>query len=247
MFLNELHERPLARLRKINRVLKEVYNYNIDYNNMTAVKAHRMINKINERNISDKEEMKYKLIVECLHLWTESKFQSELTSYKSDNENSLLTEGLDEESVDSAKVIIAAQEISDNIQKMIENVAKMQVQDLLPIVDAMKDEIGEDESRSFSDEADKILGNLLNGLKETRQSFDTALSSAQGNSADDMGIGGDEFGMPGEDDISSEDDMSGDDDIAGLEGLDGMDDDFGGDDGSIADEEPSGRELKDDL
>ena len=216
----------LNKLKKVNGILKEIYGYNIDYKSLTNEKAVRMVLKINEKidNLNENDAQRYRLIKDCLTYWMEANTER-------------LMESLDDETVDSAKVVIAAQEISDALQKMIENVAKMQVQDLLPIVDAMKDELGPGESRQFSDTATQILGDLVNSLKSTRESFDDALRAAQGNPADDMAMGIGDEGLGGDmiDDIEGDGVLKADADYMKT-------DEFGGEDSAIGAD--TGRELK---
>lgn len=217
-------------LRKLTKTLAENYDYNINFDKMTVTRAEKLTQKAEERiseSTSLHDRIKYKMIAESMELWTKTQVQTELT------------EGLDDESVDEAKVILAAQEISDKIQGMIEDAAKMQVQDLIPIVDAMKSDIGTEEAASFSDAADEALGNLTSSLKAAKDEYDNAVAIAQGTTpAVDMDSYGDDEADLDIDDV----DMSAMDD----EELD-LDDEFGGDDANVGDEEPSGRELKDEL
>jgi len=237
MFLKEFTTHNGTRFAKLNRALSENYDYAVNFRKMTTTKAKKMIaiaeQKITESNDTN-QRVKLKLIAESLTLWHQAAVQSELTA--------MVAEGFDDAEMEGAKVILAAKELSDKIQSMIEDGAKMQVQDLLPIVDAMKSEVGPEEAAAFSATADAALGGLVEALKGTKEEYDNAISAAQGQQVDtDMdGFGGDELGG---------DDMSGDMDIdmsamGDDEGLGDIDDEFGGDDGDMGGTEPSGREMK---
>lgn len=227
MILKEFTTHEASQLAKLTRALNENYDYDIDFVNMTTDRAARMMANA-KKKIAESGDLNHRvklsLIVESLSLWTVAKQQSELT----------IVEGLDDESMEEAKVILAAKELSDKIQGMIEDAAKMQVQDLLPIVDAMKSEIGTAEADAFSSAADGALGGLVESLKATKSEYDNAIAAAQGEAVDtDM----DDFDMDG--DLDGMDvDMSamGDDDLEG--------DEFGGDETNIAADEPTGREMK---
>jgi hypothetical protein len=234
MILKEFTSHGATQLTKITRALAENYDYNINLREMTkgraktmALKARRRVSESSDLN----KRIKFSLIAESLELWLQANVQTELTAFN-------LAEGLDDDSMEEAKVILAAKELSDKIQGMIEDSAKMQVQDLLPIVDAMRSEIGQAEADGFAMSADAALAGLVEALKGAKTEYDSAISAAQGLApASDMdGFDGDD--MDAEGGIDGMDvDMSAMDD-------DGMDDEFGGDSAVVGDDEPTGRELK---
>lgn len=240
MILKEFTTDNGSRLNKITRALSENYDYELDFDSMTEVRAKNMMERAKAaitKSSNTNQRVKLGLITESLDLWMQANVQTELTD--------MVAEGLDDDSVEGAKVVIAAQELTDSIQGMIEDAAKMQVQDLLPIVDAMKTEIGAAEAEAFSSAADSALGGLVDSLKSAKESMEQAIAAAQGQEpASDMDNfdidGGDELGGDMEVDM----DAMGDDDLSGGDDLE-IDDEFGGDGGEIAGEEPSGRELKD--
>ena len=263
LFHNELTDTHVRQLKRLSRALRESYGYQINFKTLSGPKASRMVHAINDRLplIEDtSKKIKYNMIKECLHLWTKAKYQSQLTDISTP---SILTEALDDDSIDEAKVVIAAQELGDSLQKMIENVAKMQVQDLIPIADAMKEEIGDEQAKIFADSADQTLSELLSQMKSSKEQLDSALRTAQGTNdmADDpLGgeFGGDEFGGDLEGEMGDDEFNMGDledtgdltvDDVGdaegGLEDPLGGGDEFGGDDAVPGDS--TGRELKDEI
>jgi hypothetical protein len=121
-----------SKLTKLSRALSENYDHTINFDGMTQKRAARWAyaaRKNVAENKDSNKRIKFGMIAESLELWMQANIQSELTAFN-------LAEGLDEDSMEEAKVILAAKELSDKIQGMIEDAAKMQVQDLLPIVDA---------------------------------------------------------------------------------------------------------------
>lgn len=231
MILKEFTAANSRTLHKLTRVLAETYDYTLDFTNMTNKKAYSMIKKCQSRLDETRDlpnRLKYKIIAESLDLWMQANIQTELTS--------MVAEGLDDESMEEAKVILAAKELSDKIQGMIEDTAKMQIQDLIPIVDAMKSEIGTAEADAFSAAAEAALGGLVETLKAAREEYDGAIRAAQGETPGvdmDMDIDG-EIGI---DDV----------DMSAMGDDSGIDDEFGGDDAEIGGDSPTGRELKAEL
>ncbi len=237
MILKEFVKHDSTRLSKLVVALNENYDYSLDFKKMTVEKAERMKAKATKRIAESNDvnrRVKLGLIAESLDLWMQANVQSELTAYN-------LKEGLDDESVDEAKVIIAAQEINDKMQSMIEDAAKMQVQDLLPIVDAMKSEIGTAEADAFSTAADAAIGGLVEALKGAKDQYSNALSAAQGNATSDMAM--DPEMDAGLDDV----DMGGDDMDVDLDAGGEMDDEFAGDAAMAGADAPEGREMKDEF
>ena len=53
-----------------------------------------------------------------------------------------------EQDLDQAELVLAAKDMVDRLQKMAEDLAGMQVEDLMPLVDAMRES---SDSRGFSD------------------------------------------------------------------------------------------------
>lgn len=224
---------------KIQRYLKESFGYSLKTDTLTEKKVERMIETATKKlaTIDQKKSprayARTRFVIEGLKLWEPAPVQTELTQPAMK-----IKEDVTGDTMEEAKVILAAQEISDKIQKMIEDVAQLQVQDLLPIVDAMRTEIGTAEADAFNSSMDSALGSLLDSLKSSKEEVANAILSAQGQqTSTDMDQPDDTFGV---DDV----DMSAMDD-ADTDFDDEMGDEFGGDDASAdAELEPEGRELK---
>jgi hypothetical protein len=229
MILKEFKSNDARTLRKLTRALAENYDYDINLAKMTAKRAAKMAYNARAKVVESRDtnrRIKFTMIAESLDLWMQANVQSELTAFN-------LAEGLDDDSMEEAKVILAAKELSDKIQGMIEDSAKMQVQDLLPIVDAMRSEVGQAEAEAFATQADAALAGLVSSLKAAKIEYDESIQTAQGLApANDMEMDdgmGDEMG----------------DEIDGMDvDMSAMDDEFGGDAATVGDADPTGREMK---
>lgn len=150
---------------------------------------------------------------------------------------SLITESVDDETVEKAKVIMAAQEITDKLQKMAEDTANMQVKDVPAVAEAMREEIGQEEAAAFEQSAGDALTELTSNIKTTREAVQAATSTAQGNApATDM-----DSAMDADVDVDADFGDTGDipDDTA-----DDAADVFGGDEAASGGDEPLGRGMK---
>ena len=227
MFLQDF-ETTQSKFEKMQRYLKENHGYELDMSAMDATKVTDIITStMNKMKVTEDstEYTRLHMIAECLKLWTPAPIQSELTA--------MVAEAVDDDGVEQAKVILAAQEMNDELQKMVERVAEMQVQDLIPLVDAMKAELGMEQAEAFNNAADTALGGLLDTVKSTKEAVENAILGAQGQApAVDMEMPAADIG-------------AGDVDMTGMDADAPDDDAFGGDDASAdADGEPEGRELK---
>ena len=148
-----------------------------------------------------------------------------------------LAESVGDETVDQAEVVLAAKEIGDKLQGMAEDIAQMQVQDMMPLVQAMKEQLGLEQAQAFEGDATAALQGLLDTMKSSKDAYDNAVLVLQGEApANDMGqMGGDDAGFGDMDSIDTDGDGE-------MEPMDG--DDFAGADAEAGDENPVGRDMK---
>jgi hypothetical protein len=102
---------------------------------------------------------------------------------------------IENEEVEKSQVILAAQDMVDSIQKMIEQVNDMLVKELPALVDSIENDIGVNESQQFSQQATGALQTLNQTLPQTKEQMKAALSGLTGGG----GMNPDAFGAPGAD------------------------------------------------
>jgi len=73
---------------------------------------------------------------------------------------------VENEEVEKSQVVLAAQDLVDTVQKMLEDVGQMQVKELPAIVDAIESEIGVNEAQSYDEQVSSQLDILSDALKE---------------------------------------------------------------------------------
>lgn len=213
MFLKEFDTNK-EKFNKIQTYLKENFKFEIATEKLNEIKADRLIERSENRlktvnqKTNPKEYTKLKLVSEGLKLW-------KLTEQEEDSGD-----------MDEARIILSAEEITTKLQDMVEKIAELQVQKLIPIVDKMKEELGPNEAARFNQIADSSLAELLNIAKSTKDKISTAIvqvSSGTTSMDQDMGM----------------------QQSQGLDSLDDMGDDgFDGDDAVSGDIGPEGRKMK---
>jgi hypothetical protein len=87
---------------------------------------------------------------------------------------------ISESEVQQAQVVLAAQDMVDEVQKMSEQVSAMQFKDLPALVDQIKNQVGQDQAVQFNGDASAALSGLLQNLQGARQQLDQALGVVTG-------------------------------------------------------------------
>jgi hypothetical protein len=82
--------------------------------------------------------------------------------------------------VQQAQVVLASQDMVDQVQKMSEQVSAMQFKDLPALVDSIKNEVGVDQAAQFNADASAALGALLQNLQGSKQQLEAALGVVTG-------------------------------------------------------------------
>jgi hypothetical protein len=85
--------------------------------------------------------------------------------------------------VQQAQVVLAAQDMVDEVQKMSEQVSAMQFKDLPALVDQIKNEVGVQQSASFNTDSAAALGGLVQNLQASKAQLEQALGVVTGESA----------------------------------------------------------------
>lgn len=210
---------------KLNSTLKEVFGIQLDFNKdagkLKAIKEStiKQIENLRDNGIdqSNRDFQKLLLIKEGLDYAIETK-----------------EEVMETQDLDQAEVLLAAKQMADDLQKMAENLASMQVEELMSITNAMKDEVGTAEADAFNAAAEAAIGGALEAVKGANEAVNNAVLAAQGQNVEtdmDMDMGGEEPDMGG-DEIEMEPEMG--DDFEGADAAEEMSDE-------------DGREMKEDA
>ena len=82
--------------------------------------------------------------------------------------------------VQQAQVVLASQDMVDQVQKMIEQVTSMQFKDLPALCDQIKNQVGVDQSAQFNTDATAALAGLVQNLQGSKQQLEQALGVVTG-------------------------------------------------------------------
>jgi hypothetical protein len=92
------------------------------------------------------------------------------------------------EEVDKSQVVLAAQDMVDSVQKMVEQVSDMLVKELPALSDSVQSEIGVNEGEQFTSQATEALTGLTAALTQAKTSLQGALNAITGQGGD-FGVG----------------------------------------------------------
>ena len=87
---------------------------------------------------------------------------------------------LSESEVQQAQVILASQDMVDQVQRMIEQVTSIQFKDLPALVDQIRNEIGYDQATKFNADATAALGGMVQNLQQSKVQLETAMGTVTG-------------------------------------------------------------------
>jgi Ni/Co efflux regulator RcnB len=124
--------------------------------------------------------------------------------------------------VQQAQVVLASQDMVDQVQKMSEQISAMQFKDLPALVDQIKNEVGVDQAMQFNTDTTAALAGLLQNLQGAKTQLESALGVVTGQAPQIPGVDMDvdmdvdaelsaPLPEPGEDEIDTETDIEVDD------------------------------------
>lgn len=175
MNLNELQENKKTKI--VKRALREHYELNLDFDSLNLRQVRKMLGGVRgllsdvrgSKNIYESQSnggyLKLVMMEQAL-----SDRLADLLS----NKPRIVVEN---EVVLQSQVILAAQDMVNSLQKMIEDVSKMNVEELNAVVTGMKNEFGTEQGEQFNVAAAGTLSSLQQALSDAKISLEGALNA----------------------------------------------------------------------
>ncbi len=177
--------------KKINKVMESRFGITIDYANLNFKKAYVLAKGLTESlnqikhshgvHIAEKNPkyMELLMVREGLHRWMV------------ENKQQLIMES----EMGKSQAILAAKDMVDSIQDMLEDVSKMQNEQMPALLDTIRDQIGMEQAEQFKTSVGTLLASMVDQLSTARETADQAARLLAGEQiAQPMGMGG---GMDG--------------------------------------------------
>lgn len=178
MKLNELNNSPRAIASK---ALKESYSHSFDVERLNMPSTRNMLQKVRGLIKESKQSANFyesqtspaymKLV------FMEQALAFHFNDLRSQPQPRIVVEN---EEVEKSQVVLAAQDLVDSIQKMLEEVGQMQVKELPALVSSIESEIGANESQTYNDQVSQQLDSLSAALKEAFAGMKSALGTVTG-------------------------------------------------------------------
>jgi hypothetical protein len=220
--------------KKINKIMESRFGFSVDYDNLTYAKAQRLAKALGENITQIKKSfgahtaeknskyMELMLVKEGLDKWMNSE------------------QGLFESELGRSEAVLAAKDIVDSVQDMLEKISKIQNEQVPALIDTIRDQIGSDQAEAFKTGISPMLADLYQALSTARESSDTAVRTLSGEQVAapmdmgmDQGLAG---GVPPEGGMDSDLDA----DLGAAPDTDGFD----ATDAAVGGEEELGRERR---
>ena len=201
------------------RALKETYQVDFDASSLSMIDAKKMLQKVrtlaNEARSANDFYEKQTSPTYMKLVFMEQALVEHYNVLASRPKARIVIEN---EEVEKSQVVLAAQDMVDSVQKMVEDVSDMLVKELPALVDSVQSEIGANESETFNSQVSEALSSLTAALTQSKTTLQSALNSitGQGDASGfdtDADLGGDDLGMGddmGGDDLGMGDDMGAD-------------------------------------
>lgn len=212
MNLNDLQENKKSKLA--SRVLRETFNFKLDLVRLDKTQCQKMLKKVRKlvsetratarihSSHGDGNYLKLMMLEQALS----SHLQDLRTHTKIVVEN---------EEVQKSQVILAAQDMIDSVQKMIEQISKMNVEELPAVVSGIENEIGANESQQFNKSAGEALKSLQSALETAKNGLNSSLGVITGTQSEAPAF--DDFGSESSEEMPDE--LGGEGDIGRIPDL----------------------------
>ncbi len=188
MNLNQLTP---SKAKKLNKLLETRFGFEINYNKLTLDKAFRLSTALTESLNSIKRSY-------GVHVAEKNPKYMEMFLVKESIEHWINTqETLLEGELETAEVVLAAKDMVDTVQDMITDASKMQNEELPPLLDSIRDQVGTAEADAFESTVTSALQGLMEALKAARDALDSGARVLAGEQQPMAAQGGGNVGNMG--------------------------------------------------
>lgn len=184
MILNEIAE--IKPKKQVSKIFEQYFGQKFDVDNISAWQARHMLRRVRGMlkehrespaiHRSEKNAAYLKLLM----------MEQGLASHVSELNARPVMEASD---VQEAQVVLAAQDMVDKVQKMIEEISELQYKELPALVDSIRNQVGTAEAEQFNTSATAALQGLVQNLQGSKQQLEQSQGILTGQAG----------GMPGDD------------------------------------------------
>lgn len=226
---------PKATHKSINKICESRFGFQIDFKNLSMGKAKQLTRAISETLSKVRHSS-------GIHSSEQNPKYMELITVREGLASWMRTQTtLTESEMGQAEAILAAKDMVDSVQDMIEKIGKLQHEQLPALIDTIRDQIGSAQADQYKQTVGQTLNGLVDQLGQAREQLDNGARGLTGETPTDMSMGGDMGadmgGEMGADDMGSIDDLGADD-------MGSEEDDFAATDAAAGGEAALGRDRR---
>lgn len=190
-----LKELAPQKTKRLNKVIESRFGFKIDYDKLSYPKAQKLYFAL-EENLNyirksygahtaerNPKYMEMLMVRESLGAWLDGQ--------------QYLVEG----ELETAEAVLAAKDMVDSVQDMITDASKMLNEELPPLLDTIRDQVGTAQADQFKNTVTSALQGLMDALNGARDALDNGARSLAGEQIEapmDMTAAPVTPGMPGE-------------------------------------------------
>ena len=176
----KLNDFTNSRAASAVRALRENYNVNLRLENLDRTRCVSMLREVKKIMSESRSQPGYSAkSTSSEHMklvFVEQALSSHLQYL-----NSRIPEiVLENKEVDRSEVLLAAQEMANSLQDMVEDVSDMLNKELPALVQSIENKIGIREAASFKQSTGELLNNILNTLKEGTDNLSNSVNGLTG-------------------------------------------------------------------
>jgi hypothetical protein len=225
MNLNDFNKN--ASSSKLNKLFESFSGKKINFSKMTIREASALSRKLDRKisiasNKMQGKASKDKPLQEAIMM------KSTIDRWLFEQHKKLL-----EDELQQAEVILAAKDLVDRMQKIIEDISKMVNEELPPLGDSIRNQISSEKAEGFVSSATEALNGVLEQVRQARSTLDSQTRSLAGEETPDMDMGaGADTGAAGGGEEGSEElpdmELGSDETVSGSDGFEGFPEAVGG-------------------
>lgn len=233
MKLNDMGTKPTT--KQMKKVMESRFGFSVDYNQLDLKRAYNMATSLTEALNRMKKTHGAHMVEKNPKYMEAYMVRESIHSWMRENQSRFLAES----EMAKSEAILAAKDMVDSIQDMLEKISKMQNEQLPALLDTIRDQIGIEQAEQFKGSVGPLLSDLAQTLQQGRETADAAARGLAGEQVDQPmgmgGMGGPEMGGMGAPEMGGG--MGEPSDL-------GMGDDFGAADAAAGGGEELGRERR---
>lgn len=187
MKLTDLDNKPVVTAKK---ALSQNYELPFNIDKMGTVDTASMLNKIRGLMREAKENKNF-YKNQATPAYMKLVFMEQALSYHYNDLKSRPKARivLENEEVEKSQVVLAAQDLVDSTQKMLEEVSDMLVKELPALTTSIGNEMGQESSQTFNQTVSEALTQLQGAITTARSSLQQALGNITGQGGEGFGAG----------------------------------------------------------